>query len=171
MLIGTWSYTEGIEYLYSQNFFTVTAHGGPPSTFLLLSLPQFILPQRLCQIRYLDIYWEVQKYIFGDYRSDCEWFSSWDVLSQMTGLKKLFIKLNAPDFDPYLFEKWKQREVLLLETVKRVLAPKNFVVVLPYRRCRTDLDVGHSRCEFRLPGAWDSCGGLKYNALDHFVVL
>ena len=46
---------------------------------------------------------------------------------------------------------WKEREPELLAVVKNITAPRDFVVVLPDRRCTTDVDVGASRCVLKLP--------------------
>ncbi|KAF2822046.1 hypothetical protein CC86DRAFT_301580 [Ophiobolus disseminans] len=147
-------YDEAIEFLYSANTFSLTTEGDELTTVNYLS--HYFLPQRLSQIRDLRFHWflDIAPFVFMlDWLSPSmePWLRSWDSLSRMTGLRKLHVVLEYRllSFDEGYKKMWKEKEVELLAAVKTVTAPRHFVVVLPNRRCTTDLDVGPSRCVFR----------------------
>lgn len=75
----------------------------------------------------------------------------------MAGLRKLHIRLYffLDLWQQCYADFWKQNSEELLEPVKAVTAPKDFIVVLPDWRCSTDIDVGQSNCIFELPAASD----------------
>ncbi|KAJ4376161.1 hypothetical protein N0V83_001442 [Neocucurbitaria cava] len=149
-------YSEAIEYLYTANSFSLSTEADEQPTIDYLSY--YLLPQRLTQIRDLYFYWELDNYLYGSLASVLEggfnqWFQSWDVLSKMAGLRHLNIRLSFRlsrhiDFYDAL---WKGKGQEILEPVKRVTAPREFVITLPDIRCSTDIDVGESKCIFRLP--------------------
>lgn len=71
----------------------------------------------------------------------------------MVGLRKLHITLYirwGDELDRYE-ELWKTHETELLNPVKAVTAPRDFVLVLPDRRCSIDTDMGESTCILQLP--------------------
>jgi hypothetical protein len=82
-----------------------------------------------------------------------EWYRTWNVLRRMTSLRTLHVRLF---FVMDLWQScygdfWKQNDQAVLEPIKSITAPQDFVVTLPDWRCSTDLDVGKSRCIFKLP--------------------
>lgn len=150
------SYSEAIEYLYRANkFFVCTDVEDYPTTGYL---PYFILSERITQITNFRIDWDFDRH--GFFQVDLmpgphldEWYRTWDVLRSMTGLRTLHVRLF---FFLDLWQQcygdfWQRNGKELLEPVKKITAPKDFLVTLPDWRCSTDLDVGQSRCIFRLP--------------------
>ena len=120
----------------------------------------FFLPQRLQQIRALDIDWELDSCYYllllqvatggGSFKA---WEKSWSALGAMTGLRQLRVILyfrHREVFDCYE-EYWKKWELHLLDPVKSITAPKDFTLTLPDRRCSTDVDLGSSKCVLQLP--------------------
>lgn len=142
-------YSEAVEFLYSSNLFSITSHFR--QNLLLPYLPTLLLPQRIRQIRSLRIFWDMFPMVCLDYSSSQNvWLKSWDALRQMTGLSNLHIDIGVWSFLGFQ-EQWLEREVELFEPVKTITTPKTFVIILPNRVCSTGLDVGNSRCVFRLP--------------------
>jgi hypothetical protein len=46
---------------------------------------------------------------------------------------------------------WKENESELMDSVRLITAPNDFVLVLPDRECSTDVDLGDSKCVLQLP--------------------
>lgn len=95
--------------------------------------------------------------MYGD--GDQPWSEAWQVLGQMTSLKDLSIDLGLEYSHAYEHEEWTKQEATIFEPVKHVTAPRNFIIVLPDRRCSTDLDVGDSKCVFLLPTSLQKMNG------------
>ena len=79
------------------------------------------------------------------------WLKTWESLSKLTGIRRLHITLAFRWHNFDYEELWKQKGISLLEPVKKITAPRDFVVVLPNRRCSTCVDAGESNCVFKLP--------------------
>lgn len=122
-------------------------------------LPYFLLPQRIAQITRLTIDWDLDRHqafqvslTSAPHRDD--WYRTWDVLGRMTGLRRLhmrfyfFLDLWQQCYGDF----WENNGKELLEPIKKVTSPKDFVITLPSWRCSTDFDIGQSKCVFRLPG-------------------
>lgn len=121
-------------------------------------LSWYFLPHRLTQIRDLRINWEVDSFYydaaFTPHVFHFEaWKHSWSALCALTGLRKLRIILyfRWRDVRDCYEEFWKQHELELLHPVKSIMAPTNFVIVLPDRRCSTTVDVGDTKCILQAP--------------------
>ena len=86
-----------------------------------------------------------------------QWDESWNALSKLTGLRHLRVSLifRYGQWSDYYEQLWKEREKELLDPIKRITAPRDFVLTLPDRRCSTVMDVGDSRCVLRLPDGDD----------------
>lgn len=71
----------------------------------------------------------------------------------MKGLRQLRVVLyfRWRGVVDYYEEYWKKHELELLEPVKSIKAPTNFILVLPDRRCSISIDVGTSNCILQLP--------------------
>lgn len=82
-----------------------------------------------------------------------QWSQSWDALSKLTGLRRLHITLvfRFSHWTDYYEDLWKERGAELLEPIKKITAPTTFIVTLPDHRCSLDIDVGESKCVFKLP--------------------
>jgi hypothetical protein len=82
-----------------------------------------------------------------------EWFRSWDGLSKMTGLQRLHIKFYfcLDLWQGCYSEFWERNHKELLQPIKKVTAPRDFLIVLPNWQCSTDIDIGESKCVFKLP--------------------
>ncbi|CAO2651865.1 Nn.00g001480.m01.CDS01 [Neocucurbitaria sp. VM-36] len=153
-------YSEAIEYLYTANSFSLATDIDEQPTLNYLSY--YFLPQRLTQIRNLNIYWELDSFQYFlmtqlfDPVLD-HWFESWNALSKMTGLRHLQITLDFRygNWSDTYETLWKERGEELLEPIKRITAPRDFVITLPDHRCSTDIDVGDSKCILRLPNRPD----------------
>jgi hypothetical protein len=79
------------------------------------------------------------------------WSKTWKALSRLTGLRRLHIDLVFRYTHPDEFEEyWKDKGTKLLEPVKLITWPRDFVVTLPDARCTTNVDVGKSRCVFEV---------------------
>ncbi|EFQ94135.1 hypothetical protein CFE70_004912 [Pyrenophora teres f. teres 0-1] len=149
-------YSEAVEYLYKSNhFFISTDLEDYPTTGYL---SYFFLPQRMAQVTNLSIHWDLdhQQYFQVDLmreRHRCEWFRSWEALSRLTGLRRLHIKLYfCLDLWEHCYGTfWTQNSRELLEPIKKITAPRDFVITLPNWKCSTKIDVGNSRCVFKLP--------------------
>lgn len=112
----------------------------------------------MVQVTNLNLHWDLDRYQYSPvalmpdhYRR--EWFRSWEALSRLTGLRWLHIRLY---FCLDLWQQcygdfWKQNHRELLEPIKEITAPRDFAITLPNWRCSTDVDVGSSRCVFKLP--------------------
>lgn len=125
-------------------------------------LSYYILPQRLTLIRDLRIHWELDSipyYLMTDFEIPdgpilSPWLASWAALQRFRGLRRLHINLvfRYSHWSDYYEVLWKDKGDKLLEVVKNITAPRDFVVTLPDRRCSLDVDIGQSNCVLRLPG-------------------
>ena len=112
----------------------------------------------MAQITDLTIHWDLDRHqyfqvaLMPDHHRR-EWFRSWEALSRLTGLRRLHMKLYfCLDLWQQCYgEFWAQNNRELLEPIKKITAPREFVLTLPNWRCSTNVDVGNSRCVFRLP--------------------
>lgn len=123
-------------------------------------LHKYFLPQRLVQVQDLRIDWEIDSFYFthhhgitADQLQFAAWKDSWAAILALAGLRKLHVTLwfRWRDMLDCYEDIWKPNEETLLEPVKLVTVPGSFVVVLPDRRCSTDIDVGDSKCVLQLP--------------------
>ncbi|RMZ70413.1 hypothetical protein GMOD_00000502 [Pyrenophora seminiperda CCB06] len=156
-------YSEAIEYLYKANHFYISTDREDYPTTRYLS--HFFLPQRMEQVTNISIHWALDRrqHLHASLASDryrSEWFRLWEALRKLTGLRRLRIKVF---FDPRLWQQchsdfWNQNSKQLLEPIKEITAPRDFVLTLPHWSCSTDVDVGSSRCVFELPerDGWDT---------------
>ncbi|KAF1849455.1 uncharacterized protein K460DRAFT_276323 [Cucurbitaria berberidis CBS 394.84] len=154
-------YSEAIEYLYKANYFLFTTDAYKQPT--LEYLPYYFLPQRLTQIRSVHFFWKMDSHHYYlmthglDPQMD-EWLKSWDALSKLTGLQHLHITLSYTYWSEACKVLWEEHGARLLEPIKMITAPRDFVITLPGRSCSTDMDVGESKCIFRLPSGDDGDG-------------
>jgi hypothetical protein len=148
------SYSEAIEFLYKANAFSLSTYLDDIPTLEYLSY--YFLPQRLVQIKDLRICWEIDYlpyYFMQEFpeRFRDPWHNLWKVLSGLTGLRRLHVDLVFRYTHPNDFEEfWKDKGTNLLESVKAITWPQEFVVTLPDVRCPTDVDVGDSKCVFKM---------------------
>jgi hypothetical protein len=150
-----------VEFLYKGNDFSLSTQNDEIPTINYLSY--YLLPQRLAQIRVLHMHWELDSqpyYLMSDMSDPMQdpWFKSWDALSKLTGLRRLHINMvfrynSRSDYE----QLWKARGTMLLEPIKRITAPREFVIVLPDPRCSVELDVGESKCVIKVAG-WPTSG-------------
>lgn len=159
-----------MEYLYSANSFSLATLSDHLQTIDYLSY--YFLPQRLLQIRSLHIDWKIDSLsyhpLFGPADINLEpWVKSWKIVAQMTGLRRLHVKIGyvSDYWGERLDAIWDEIGAKMLEVVKLITAPKDFVVVLPLRQIVvdadvedshlpsgqvvTDIDVGDSHCVLR----------------------
>jgi hypothetical protein len=70
----------------------------------------------------------------------------------MTGLRRLHINLEYRQslWDLVVEQKWNETAKELFSMVKEITAPQDFVIILPSRRCTTNIDVGNPRCILRI---------------------
>lgn len=82
------------------------------------------------------------------------WVNSWKILTRLTGLRRLHIKIGyARSFWAERLDAiWEEQGAKMLEVVRDVTAPSDFVVVLPSRQPVVDVDVGESNCVFQERG-------------------
>jgi hypothetical protein len=121
-------------------------------------LSYFFQPQRMAQISNVSIEWDLDRHqyfqvaLMSDHHRH-EWYKFWDGLSKMTGLRRLHIKLYfyLDLWQECYGEFWEQNSKEILLPIKKVTAPRDFVIILPNWRCSTDVDIGESNCVFRLP--------------------
>lgn len=120
-------------------------------------LKNSLFPKRFNQIRTLRVNWHTDFPPYAMYRpgeisqeATLKWTLAWQVIANMAGLRDLYIFIPRPDTDPWKML-WLELESKILAPVQIVTIPEVFVVVLPFRESCTTLDVGESRCEFRLP--------------------
>ena len=71
----------------------------------------------------------------------------------MTGLQRLSVILyfRWRDVLDCYKDHWKTHELELLDPVKSITAPARFILVLPDRRCSTNVNLGSSKCVLKLP--------------------
>ncbi|KAH7386057.1 hypothetical protein BKA66DRAFT_415775 [Pyrenochaeta sp. MPI-SDFR-AT-0127] len=151
-------YSEAIEYLYTDNSFSLSTDIDEIPTIDYFS--HFFLPQRLTQIRDLFFYWELDSFNYHLMTQTPnpvldQWYKSWGALGKLSGLRRLRVSLvfRYTHWSDYYEELWKERWVEMLEPLKTITAPRDFVVTLPDRRCSTAIDLGESHCVFELPAA------------------
>ncbi|KAL5119628.1 hypothetical protein ACEQ8H_002474 [Pleosporales sp. CAS-2024a] len=147
-------YSEAIEYLYSANAFSLSTEKDEGPTVDYISY--YFLPQRVLQVRHLHIYWQFDNnpynFVFGISPPSLEgWLTSWEALSRMTGLQKLHVTLEYPDYNwmENVEDAWREKAVEMLEVVKKIKV-KDFVVYLPDDKWPLDFDTGDSKCLLRL---------------------
>lgn len=121
-------YTETIPILYRDNIFDLN------HVDTLLYLRQSVLPQRLNQIRFLNLIW--------DFRYDASaapapygiatWLEVCDVLASFAGLQELTMHLSGSNFASYVRKDgfWKT----LLEALRIVKVAKRFDVTVPWSK-------------------------------------
>ncbi|CAG5162033.1 uncharacterized protein ALTATR162_LOCUS6147 [Alternaria atra] len=150
------TYSEAIEYLYKANQFFISTDLEDFPTAGYLSY--FFQPQRIVQISNLTIEWDIDRHqyfnvnLMPDHHRS-EWYRSWDGLSKMAGLRRLHIKFYfcLDLWQGCYGEFWERNSKELLQPIKRITAPRDFLITLPNWQCSTDIDVGESRCVFKLP--------------------
>jgi len=69
----------------------------------------------------------------------------------MAGVRDLKVVIIDKSVDGIWERQWLGLEERLLESLKEVRRPRRFVVVLPYRSCGVDWDMGESGCVLRRP--------------------
>ncbi|KAH7319503.1 hypothetical protein BKA65DRAFT_541580 [Rhexocercosporidium sp. MPI-PUGE-AT-0058] len=133
-------YQEAIDILYTSNTFTVCY---PPT---MEFLPLTLLPQRLDTIRDLRFSWDFRgPPPFSESfwrRAHCSdsalitirkrqraWLNIWRIMSTMTGLRQLYVKLNVDETWAVLSL---HSATELLEPIKQVTQPDHFVLSLPF---------------------------------------
>lgn len=106
----------------------------------MLYMPDLFLPRRLDVLSSLHLLWHLREVpivptktdshikIKTNY-NDSSWVAIWHNIASLKGLQHLRVELEisrlwAPD--------WTQLERMVLEPVKDVTAPKDFVLVLPF---------------------------------------
>ncbi|KAF2865445.1 hypothetical protein BDV95DRAFT_612591 [Massariosphaeria phaeospora] len=147
-------YWEAFEYLYSDNHFTISIEREQRAAFkqrfAFHYVPWEFLPQSLQAIRHLRIFWEAGEILGTELRSQ-EWTNTWHVLSQMTGLRNLHIRLSWDHWGQGFVRPWYEPGVWRFHPIKEITAPKKFVIVLPDREGIDvgDIDVGSSNCVIR----------------------
>lgn len=151
-------YSEAVEFLYTSNAFSLSTWDDDHATIDYMSY--YFLPHRLKQIRQLRIDWELDSFSYNQHiRSTSDghsfdaWKRSWGALHSMTGILQLHIILYyrwREVYDCYE-EYWEKHELELLNPVKSITGPTDFVLVLPDRRCSTNVDLGSSRCILKHP--------------------
>ncbi|CAN9086265.1 unnamed protein product [Alternaria alternata] len=149
-------YSEAVEYLYRANEFFISTDLEDFPTAGYLSY--FFQPQRIAQIGNLNIEWDLDRHqyfnlnLMPDHHRR-EWYRSWDGLSNMTGLRRLHIKFYfcLDLWQGCYGEFWEQNNKELLQPIKKITAPRDFLITLPNWQCSTNIDVGESRCTFELP--------------------
>jgi hypothetical protein len=120
----------------------------------------------------MHVDWKIDSLLFHPLFEPAEinlepWVNSWMMLARLTGLRRLHVKLGyASSFWGERFDAiWEELGAKMLEVVKSITAPKDFVVVLPLRQIVvdaevedshlpsgqivTDIDVGDSHCVFK----------------------
>ncbi|KAJ4993210.1 hypothetical protein SVAN01_01185 [Stagonosporopsis vannaccii] len=151
-------YSEAIEFLYTSNTFSISTWDDDHATVDYMSY--YFLPHRITQIQQLRIDWELDSFSYNHLSSTTSggnsfeaWKKSWDALRSMTGIRQLRIVLYFRWREVYdCYEQyWRKYESELLNPVKSITAPKNFVLVLPDRRCSTNADLGSSSCVLQRP--------------------
>ncbi|KAI5378695.1 hypothetical protein J4E82_002581 [Alternaria postmessia] len=149
-------YSEAVEYLYRANEFFISTDLEDFPTAGYLSY--FFQSQRIAQIGNLNIEWDLDRHqyfnvnLMPDHHRR-EWYRSWDGLSNMTGLRRLHIKFYfcLDLWQGCYGEFWEQNNKELLQPIKKITAPRDFLITLPNWQCSTNIDVGESRCTFKLP--------------------
>ncbi|KAL2071917.1 hypothetical protein VTL71DRAFT_13152 [Oculimacula yallundae] len=155
-------YTEAIDIMYSSNIFVVR------HTRDMEYLPLTILPQRMNAIRNLRL--------TCDFSGrppinlcDCDWAKGnkwerilpvrqkkwenmWNILSNMTGLRQLYVKLHVGD-------NWAtinlDSAAVLLEPVKQVTRPELFVLTLPFPAMYEGMPPVNSRMPGKAINGWE----------------
>lgn len=140
--------------MYTSNAFSLSTWDDEHATVDYMSY--YFLPHRLTQIRQLRFDWELDTFSYNHHLRAIRfeaWNHSWSALWSLTGLRKLHISLSfrwRAVLDCYE-ECWKDDELELLDPVRSITAPVDFVLVLPDQRCLTDVDMGDSNCVLRHP--------------------
>ncbi|KAF2746272.1 hypothetical protein M011DRAFT_404597 [Sporormia fimetaria CBS 119925] len=139
-----------------------------PNTFSLLHathlfyLPSQIPYQRLNSIHTLHLRWTIRALPFlrrptspnrYAYPEDtANWIQGWNILSNMQGLRELYVVLCETKGQRIWERGWTDAEEKLMAEVKGVVRPQMFVVVLPYESCRVDgWEWGDCSVELRRP--------------------
>lgn len=81
------------------------------------------------------------------------WVKSWECLSRLKGLRKLHVVLvyHYTGLGDFFDLMWTEREEELVASFRTITAPHEFVVRLPDRRCKKDMDTKPSKCVLVLP--------------------
>jgi hypothetical protein len=86
------------------------------------------------------------------YREDtAKWERGWAILAGMEGLRELYIVLVDPSPQGMWERSWGELEEVLLAPVKEVVQPRWFELVLPFKSCRTNWDMGDCSVVLRKP--------------------
>jgi len=124
------SYTETHPILYAANTFSI---GYEVS---IRSLPLYILPQRLNQMRTVHLTWHITHWCsHDDLDANKVWREIWEVVGSMEGLRELHVYLKAHNSYFGVWRDWDEDDVEAfkgLRTVRKVTAPGVFEVRLPY---------------------------------------
>ncbi|KAF2491697.1 hypothetical protein BU16DRAFT_584907 [Lophium mytilinum] len=156
-------YTESVEVLYTANTFR------PDDANSFLWMSNWILPQRFQAIRSLQLHYYVWSHtswkdqvsvlptkarnnpiLHGKYRpgSSEDWTHVWIVIASMRGLRKLEVELTAAS---ELKSIWLAQEVVMLEAVKAVTSPSNFLLTLPFAGSPHSHEMYPSLCQVVVP--------------------
>ncbi|KAF2123150.1 hypothetical protein BDV96DRAFT_681716 [Lophiotrema nucula] len=154
-------YVEALPTVYSNCTFVLRGQTpGCNFPYALLFLPSHIKPQRLQQIRSLQIqwcamrnfnqYWDISRSWPPPAKFASEyWQQCWEVLAGMKGLEELVVEFLV---GTVWKEDWKREQAAALEGAKAIKVKESFIIVLPFDDCVVDIDFGGSRCHFQLPG-------------------
>jgi hypothetical protein len=69
----------------------------------------------------------------------------------MQELRNLYVLVIDPSPHEIWEGSWLELEEQLLEAAKNVTKPREFELMLPFKSCRTDWDMGESRCVLKKP--------------------
>jgi hypothetical protein len=147
-------YYEALPHLYRPHVFSILhlTH--------LLFLPTRLPQPNLDAIRTLRLRWAIRALPYlrrGPKKSiaygedTANWERGWGIIAGMKGLRDLCVVLSDPSPWDMWERSWLDLEELLLRPVKEVTGPGCFELVLPFKRCRTDWDMGESRVVLRRP--------------------
>ncbi|KAH7132607.1 hypothetical protein B0J11DRAFT_522092 [Dendryphion nanum] len=148
-------YSEAIPYLYSQHIFSLLhiTH--------FLYLPTRVPAPRLDTIRILRVRWAIralpylrrptQQKRFA-YPEDTEnWQRAWRAMSEMKGLRDLYVVLCDPSPQGLWERSWLELEDTLVEDIGKIKQCKWFEVVMPYASSVTEREIEGSNVRFRKP--------------------
>jgi hypothetical protein len=73
-------------------------------------------------------------------------------LSRLRGLKRLHVSLDCPAglHRELTEEAWRERKAEMLTAMKKITAPSDFVLYLSDKEWLMDVDLGDSKCVFKL---------------------
>lgn len=76
----------------------------------------------------------------------------------MVGLRDLRVVLLDKSIDGIWAAQWLTLEEVLLRPLRELTRPRVFEVVLPYKECGVEWDMGPSRCVLKRPAGWEREG-------------